>query len=107
MATKLIVLDFKPLGKGQLRGFAKVQQPSGVIFNECPVLQSARGYWASPPSKPLIGNDGKVISDASGKPRYTQIIEFASSEIRDRWSEAVIEALRTSHPEAFAPGGAA
>jgi hypothetical protein len=82
-------------------GFAKVELPSGLVINDCPILTGERGPWASPPSKPLIDRDGKVMRDASGKPRYGQIIEFASRETRDRWSDGVIEALRASRPEVF------
>ena len=42
------------------------------------------------------------MKDATnGKVRYAPIIEFTSKEIRDRWSAAVIEAMRAAHPEAF------
>lgn len=42
------------------------------------------------------------MKDGKGKLRYSPIIEFASREIRDRWSSAVIEAMRATHPEALA-----
>jgi hypothetical protein len=62
-------------------------------------MSGERGAWASPPSKPMIGRDGAALTDAKGKARYSPIIEFTTREIRDRFSAAVIEALRVSHPE--------
>ena len=35
------------------------------------------------------------------------IVEFRSREIREKFEEQVLEALRRAHPEAFAGGGAA
>ena len=99
-----VILDWRPLRKNRLLGFAKVRFPSGMIIADVPVLTGERGFWASPPSKPQIGSDGVVIKDSStGKVRYTPLIDFASREHRNRWSQAVVDALQTSHPEAFAP----
>jgi hypothetical protein len=105
--TAFIILDWRPLRRNSLLGFARVQLPSGLVINDCIILTGERGPWATPPSKPQISRDGNVIKDQNGKIRYTPVFEFTSREIRDRWSGAVIEALRTSHPEAFVPGGAA
>jgi hypothetical protein len=33
--------------------------------------------------------------------RYTPILTFTTKEIRNRWSNAVIQAMREAHPEAF------
>ena len=59
------------------------------------------GPWASPPSKPMLDREGAALKDAAGKLRYSPIIEFASREIRDRWSSAVIDAMQAAHPEVF------
>jgi hypothetical protein len=45
--------------------------------------------------------DGNVLKDTNGKIRYPPIVEFASREMRTRWSNSIIEALRTAPPEAF------
>jgi len=96
------ILEWRPLNKGALRGFAKIELRSGMVISDVTILVGANGPWASPPSKPQIGRDGAVMKDAAGKARYTPIIEFSSKEIRDRWSTQIIDALRTSHPEALA-----
>ena len=95
------ILEFRPLRKNSLLGFAKVELPSGLIISDVTILNGDRGPWASPPSKPMVGADGVALRGDNGKIRYTPIIEFTSREIRNRWSAAVIEAMRQSHPEAF------
>jgi hypothetical protein len=96
------ILDWRPMRKNSLLGFAKVEMPSGLVISDVTILTSDRGFWASPPSKPMIDREGVAMRDDKGKLRYSPIIEFASREIRDRWSAAVIEALDQSHPEALA-----
>ena len=95
------VRDWRPLRKGSLLGFAKIEFPSGMIIADVTVLAGERGAWASPPSKPMIGRDGVVMKDDSGKIRYSPIIEFSSKEVRQRFSEGIVAALRAAHPEAF------
>jgi len=51
--------------------------------------------WASPPSKPQI-KDGAVVKDEAGKIAYVNIFEFSSREARDKFSAAVIEAVRAT-----------
>ena len=96
-----VIRDWRPMRKGSLLGFAKVEMPSGMIISDVTILISERGPWASPPSKPMVGRDGLALKDDAGKVRYTPIIEFASKEIRDRFSTAVVDGLRVSHPEAL------
>ena len=49
----------------------------------------------------MINGDGVVMKDEAGKIRCSPFIEFKSKEIRNRWSFAVISALRAARPEAF------
>jgi hypothetical protein len=94
------ILDYRRVREGL--GFARVQQPSGQILNDCTVGVGERGPWAAPPSKPQINRDGMAIRDANGKVRYSPCVEFASKEARDRWSAQVIAALRLAYPDMFA-----
>lgn len=98
------IKDWKPLRKGNnLLGFAVVEhQPSGMVVGDVTILTGPYGYWASPPSKPMIGADGAVMKDqATGKIRYVPIISFASKQQRNVWSDMVIAALRQAHPDAL------
>ena len=101
------VREWRPLRKNSLVGFAKVELPSGMIIADVTVLTGPHGPWARPPSKPMVGSDGVVMKDASGKVRYSPIIEFTSKEVRNRFSASVIEAVQAAHPEALASDGGA
>lgn len=96
--------EFKPLLRNTLRGFVRVQLASGMVLHDVAIHQSNGSAWASPASKPRIGRDGAVIRDSAGKTQYDAVVTFASRELRDRFSSAVIEALRSAHPEALANG---
>jgi DNA-binding cell septation regulator SpoVG len=101
MAQNITIADWKPLSKGALRGFVSVTLPSGLVLREVSILVTDGRPWASPPSKPLLDRDGRAMTGDDGRRRYSQIVEFTAMDIRDRWSDSVIEALRTVHPEAF------
>lgn len=96
------ILDWRPIARGSLLGFARVEFSSGMVISDATVLTGERGPWASPPSKPMISKDGTVLKGDDGKIRYSPLIEFTSKDIRTRWSDAVIAAMRAAHPEAFA-----
>jgi hypothetical protein len=95
------IRDWRPLRKNRLLGFCKAEFASGLIIGDITVLTSERGPWASPPSKPMVDRNGVVLKDEAGKIRYSPFIEFTSKEIRNRWSSAVIQAMRAAHPEVF------
>jgi len=95
------ILEFKRIsGRGSLLGFARVELASGMIISDVTIMAGEHGPWASPPSKPMINREG-LMKDQNGKLRYQQIIEFTSKQIRNKFSDAVIAALRASNPEAF------
>ncbi len=98
----LKILDWRPMPRNSLLGFAKVEFPYGLVINDVTILKGERGPWASPPSKPMVSRDGAVLKGDDGKLRYVAMIEFASKEIRTRWSSSVIEAMRAAHPDVFA-----
>ena len=100
--SAVLIREWRPMRKNTLLGFAKIELPSGLIISDVTILTGERGPWASPPSKPMVGRDGVVLKDDAGKLRYSPVIEFASKEVRNRFSAAVVDALRASHPEALA-----
>jgi hypothetical protein len=93
--------EFKPLSKNSLRGFAHVRMPSGVIFHDVSIHNSSGAWWASPASKPQINRDGMCLRGRDGKILYVPIVSFASRELREKFSNSIIEAMRTAHPEAL------
>jgi hypothetical protein len=98
----ITVSDFKPIQAGAMRGFADVHLPSGMILHRCSIFAKDDKTWAAPPSKQVIGRDGTVQKTADGKTRYEPTVSFVDRATQERWSGAVIEALRLAHPEALA-----
>jgi DNA-binding cell septation regulator SpoVG len=101
MSSTVRIIDWRPLRRNSLLGFAKVELPSGLVIADVTILTGDRGPWASPPSKPMVDRDGIVLRDEKHKIRYQPIIEFTSKTVRDRFSDQVIAALRDRYPEAI------
>lgn len=85
--------EFIPVIRNTLRGFAKVALPSGMILSDVSVHVSGETAWASPASKPVLDRDGVAMRDSAGKIRYMLVVSFARRDLRDRFSNGVIEAL--------------
>lgn len=98
--TGIIVEEFKAVRSNSLRGFARVRMPSGMILHDVALHQRGDERWASPPGKPVVGRDGTQIVKA-GKAVYSPVISFASKELRDTFSSAIVAAVEAAHPEAF------
>lgn len=98
----LKILDWRPVRRGALRGFATIALPSGMILRDVPIFGAAAGSRAGAPAKPMIGRDGATMRDDDGKVRYSPIVEFTDRSAQDRFSRAVLDALAAAHPEALA-----
>jgi hypothetical protein len=103
-AIPITLLDFKPVRRNTLVGFAKVRIGRTLIFNDVPVNISQGRRWASLPSKPLIDREGQALRDLSGKVRYQPIAEWTDRDVRDAFSDAVCDAVERDYPDAFASG---
>jgi hypothetical protein len=94
------LLDWRPISKGTLLGFAKVQFSSGMIVSEIAIHRTGTRMWAAPPSRPWIENNALVIGE-NGRPRYQPIISFANHGVQGSWSRQVLNALCEEHPDLF------
>jgi hypothetical protein len=101
MTPSITIEEFKPFLKNSLIGFVRVRMPSGVIYHDVSIHKQGDSAWASPSAKPQIGRDGTHIKK-DGKPQYSPVVSFASKEMRDKFSDAILDALRSSRPEALA-----
>lgn len=101
-ATAFVIIQFRPVSKNTLIGFATVEHPSGLCIADNGIHQRDGKAWASPLSKPMLIRDGRQMRDAEGKLRWSPLITFTDRRTQTAWSDAVIAALRVSHPEALA-----
>jgi len=93
----VVLLGWRPMAKGSLRGFAKVRLGRALVINDIPVLQSNGKAWASMPGKPLVDRDGQPMRDNRGKARFAPILEWSDRDAGDRFSAAVVEAVTREH----------
>jgi hypothetical protein len=94
------LLNWKPLVKGALRGFATVELPIGLKLIDCPVLVGPNGPWAAPPSKPVLDLEGKH-SKPGGKGQYAAVVEWRDRELAGRFSGAVVRLVCEAHADAL------
>jgi hypothetical protein len=95
------LLEFKPIAKGALRGFCRIELPNGLVIHDAMVFASHGKTWANLPSKPQIGQDGQLKRDASGKLAYSPILEWRDADLRKRFSDALVALVRVEHPGIF------
>jgi hypothetical protein len=99
----ITISDWKPRESGTLRGFFTAHLPSGLTLNELMLHERNGSWWLSFPSKPKLGADGAALRDERGKVSYgAPLIEFSSRQAKDRFTAAVLEALRQAQPQVFA-----
>jgi hypothetical protein len=94
------VVNFRPLTKNTLRGFATIRLPAlRLEVRDIAVHEKAGSRWVQLPARPQLDRDGVPIRDTtSGK---------IDRQTRDAFSRAVIEALLEHAPHAFEKESAA
>jgi hypothetical protein len=93
--------EFRAVSRNTLRGFARVRLGGGMIMHDVGVHVSNGSAWASPPGKPMLDRSGAVMKDAAGKPQYSPLVTFIDKATRDRFSAAVVEAVKAQYPAAL------
>jgi hypothetical protein len=97
----LKLLEFRPLRKGVLRGFASIRLRNGLRIFDVVVCQAGDGSaWAIMPSKPMIDDDGVAMRDERGKIRYRPVMEWPKEQ-QTEFSRRVISLVRSAHPQAL------
>jgi len=92
------LLDWKPMQRNSLRGFASVRLGRSLVIKDVTVHCSHGRRWAGLPGKPLLQSDGTAKLGSNGKPTYVPVMEWNTKDAADRFSEAVIEAVEREHP---------
>jgi hypothetical protein len=102
---KMRLLDFRPLAKGALRGFARVELPSGLRISDVPLLVGKRGPFTTLPAKPVLDAERRQKCDANGKPTYAAVLEWRDRDLANRFSDAVVELVRREYPDSLDGAG--
>jgi hypothetical protein len=100
-APSIRVTEFTAVHRNSLRGFATVVQPSGMVLHDVAIHQRDGTAWASPASKPMLDRNGQQMKGADGKGLWVPIISFNSKAVRDKWSGAIVDAVRQAYPQAL------
>lgn len=98
---KATCLAWKAMRRNSLLGFAKIQL-GALIINDVTVNTSNGKTWANLPSKPMVDRDGVAMKTPEGKVRYVPLLEWATKESSDRFSEAVSAAVEEKEPGSLA-----
>jgi hypothetical protein len=91
------ISDAKTVVSGALRGFCTVTMPSGMVLHQVGIFAKDGQVWAGPPSKQRIGRDGVAMKN-NGKAVYEPVVGFVDKVTQQRWSDAVIAAVRDQEP---------
>lgn len=86
------------LNAGALLGKAKIRLPNQLEISDIGIFQKDGRRWAQLPSE--IVRDyatGQPIKDERGKTRYRSALKWASKELQDGFSAALIELVEAEH----------
>lgn len=99
-APGIEIVEWKSMRRNSLLGFATVRLRMGLIIADITIHSSNGKRWASLPSRPMVDRDGNAMRDrATGKIRYSPILNWSDRDTADRFSAAVITALEAAHPQ--------
>ena len=90
---------WRPLRRGNLRGFAVIDLPNGLQISDVMVSSGKNGLFARLPQRPVVRNGQLSRGDGpDGGVMYDAPIVWQSRDLADEFSRRVIELVR-----AFAP----
>jgi hypothetical protein len=100
LRPRMRLLDWRPLRKNTLRGFATLELPKALTIRDVSVHEKNGKMLAGLPAKPQIDGEGRVIRAAGGKIiQYAAILTWRDRDLPDRFSDAVVALIRAEHPE--------
>jgi DNA-binding cell septation regulator SpoVG len=95
-----------PHRSGAMLELLAVELASGIVVNELKLMTGANGPWIAMPAQKQLHHNGDPRFDATGKPIFNQIIEFADLATADRFQAMVLELICREYPEALDGRGA-
>jgi hypothetical protein len=80
---------FRAFERNSLRGFATI----GLVLLDVALHERDGKKWASPPGRPMVDKERRIVTDDAGKVRYAQTVEFRDDRTRFRWSAELVAAI--------------
>jgi hypothetical protein len=91
---QIVCLDFRPLQRNTLQGFARIKVvPWKLAINDVALHERDGKQWAQLPSRPMLDSNRQLMLDETGKPRYSRVLEFIEREVADQFSASVVKAV--------------
>jgi hypothetical protein len=97
----IALLEWRPIVRNTLRGFAEVRVGRTLIINDCPAHCSHGRKWVALPSKPQLTRERELVRDATGKLAYTPVVEWADRAAANRFSDDTVAVIEAQFPRAF------
>lgn len=97
--TRLVVHSWKAIVKNTLCGFCTVELPNGLYIEDVSIHQKNGRWWSALPAVPQLENGQHRIKD--GKPQYKNVLRWRDRDLGDRFSDALISAIKSQHPGAL------
>jgi hypothetical protein len=94
---RLRLVEWRPVARNSLRGFATVELPNGLAIANVSVHLSHGKMWASLPARPQVERDGTVRRGADGKVAYAPILKWRDRNLADGFSAAVVAAVEMQY----------
>jgi hypothetical protein len=79
---RMRLLDFWPMRKGKLLGFARVELPISLRIRDIPILAGPKGVFAALSPKPIPDGVGRQKRDVNGRPKYLPFWEWRDRGVR-------------------------
>jgi hypothetical protein len=102
---RMRLVEWRPLRRNTLHGFAVVEMPSGLVIRDISIHQKSGKWWASLPSRPMLDAEGRQISNHAGHKQYAAVLGWRDRDLADRFSAAAIELIRAEYPADLEGGG--
>ena len=92
------LVEWRPMRKNTLHGFAVVEMPSGLVIRDVSIHQKSGKWWASLPSRPMLDSDGRQVVNHAGHKQYAAVLGWRDRDLADRFSAAAVDLIRAEHP---------
>ena len=82
----MTIENWKPTTGGKRVGTFDLTMPSGIVLKQCSLVKGENGEFIGLPQTAWTNNEGQK--------KYTSVVEIPDKDIRQRFTDAVIRALR-------------